>query len=57
MLGGDGIPADVIGVLFEGERYALRLKLGDGQLLRAYSRTVCAEGDRVAVTISAGWRL
>lgn len=57
VLGGDGLPAEIVGVLFEGERYALRLKLGDGRLLRAYSRTACAEGERVAVTITAGWRL
>ncbi|GEO83073.1 MULTISPECIES: ABC transporter ATP-binding protein [Alphaproteobacteria] len=57
VIGGSGLPAVVEGVLYEGERYAVRLTLGDGQRLRAYSRTACAEGERVAVIISAGWRL
>lgn len=57
VLGGEGLPAEVEGVLFEGERYALRLTLGDGQKLRAYSRVACNEGERVTVRINAGWRL
>ncbi len=57
LLGGDGLPAEVEGVLYEGERYALRLTLGDGQKLRAYSRVACAKGERVTVRINAGWRL
>ncbi len=57
LLGGDGLPAEVEGVLYEGERYALRLTLGDGQKVRAYSRVAGAKGERVTVRINAGWRL
>eukprot|EP00913_Durusdinium_trenchii_P021250 g19963.t1 len=34
-LSADGIPATVLSVLFEGERYALKLATADGQTLRA----------------------
>ena len=57
VLGGEGIAAKVEGVLYEGERYALRLTLADGQILRAYSRAPCAPGDTLSITITAGWRL
>ncbi|MGG2476485.1 TOBE domain-containing protein, partial [Rhizobium sp. BR5] len=33
----EGIGCTVTSVLYEGERYALRLDLPDGQVLRAYS--------------------
>ena len=57
MLGTDGVPAEVDGVLFEGERYALRLTLAGGQHLKAYSRVACQKGERVAAKILSGWRL
>jgi iron(III) transport system ATP-binding protein len=54
---GDGIECRVEAVLYEGERYALRLALPDGQVLRAYSRTAVARGDRLGVIIRSAWRL
>ncbi|MDI7863654.1 ABC transporter ATP-binding protein [Rhizobiaceae bacterium n13] len=53
----EGLQAVVTSALFEGERYALRLLLGDGQTLRAFSRQPVREGEAVAVVIRAGWRL
>jgi iron(III) transport system ATP-binding protein len=53
----DGIVCTVTSVLYEGERYALRLDLPDGQALRAYSREAVAIGDRLPVAIHAAWRL
>jgi iron(III) transport system ATP-binding protein len=54
---GDGIECRVEAVLYEGERYALRLALPDGQVLRAYSRTAVLRGDRLGVIIRSAWRL
>jgi iron(III) transport system ATP-binding protein len=56
-VGGEGIPALVESVLFEGERYALKLSLADGQILRAFSRQPVSAGDRLAVTLRSAWRL
>jgi iron(III) transport system ATP-binding protein len=56
-VGGEGIPALVESVLFEGERYALKLLLADGQILRAFSREPVSAGDRLAVTVRSAWRL
>jgi iron(III) transport system ATP-binding protein len=56
-VGGEGIPALVESVLFEGERYALKLSLADGQILRAFSRQPVSAGDRLAVTVRSAWRL
>jgi iron(III) transport system ATP-binding protein len=56
-VGGEGIPALVESVLFEGERYALKLSLADGQILRAFSREPVSAGDRLAVTVRSAWRL
>jgi len=53
----DGISCKVDSVLYEGERYALRLSLPDGQTLRAYSREVMKAGDVYAVAIRSAWRL
>jgi iron(III) transport system ATP-binding protein len=53
----DGIVCTVTSVLYEGERYSLRLDLPDGQALRAYSREAVAIGDRLPVAIRAAWRL
>lgn len=53
----EGIVCTVTSVLYEGERYALRLDLPDGQALRAYSREAVAIGDKLPVAIRAGWRL
>lgn len=53
----EGVSCTVTSVLYEGERYALRLDLPDGQALRAYSREAVAIGDRLPVAIRAAWRL
>lgn len=53
----EGVPATVISVLFEGERYALKLALGDEQVLRAFSREPVKVGDKVSVVIGSAWRL
>lgn len=53
----DGIRCRVTSSLYEGERYALRLKLPDGQSLRAYSREAANVGDIIPVAIRAAWRL
>ena len=53
----EGLAATVETALYEGERYAVRLRLDDGQTLRAYSREAVAMGDRLSVVIRAGWRL
>ncbi len=53
----EGITCTVTSVLYEGERYALRLDLPDGQAIRAYSREAVAIGDRLPVAIRAAWRL
>ncbi|ASW06947.1 ABC transporter ATP-binding protein [Rhizobium sp. 11515TR] len=54
---GEGISCRVDSVLYEGERYALRLSMPDGQVLRAYSRDAVAVGDDYRVAIRAAWRL
>ncbi|PZU82240.1 MAG: ABC transporter ATP-binding protein, partial [Shinella sp.] len=53
----EGIACTVTSVLYEGERYALRLDMPDGQALRAYSREAASVGDRLPVAIRAAWRL
>jgi iron(III) transport system ATP-binding protein len=53
----DGVECQVEAVLYQGERYALRLGLPDGQTLRAYGRERIAVGDRLCVVLRAGWRL
>ncbi|SMC56564.1 ABC transporter ATP-binding protein [Rhizobium sp. RU36D] len=53
----EGLPVRVASALFEGERYALRLELADGQALRAYARDKVQVGDRLHVAINRGWRL
>ena len=54
---GDGVACRVISVLFEGERYSLKLSLPDGQALRAYSRLPHSVGEMMPVIIRSGWRL
>jgi iron(III) transport system ATP-binding protein len=56
-IGAEGMPATVTSVLFEGERYALKLKLGDEQSLRGFSRLPVKVGDMVSVTIRSAWKL
>ncbi|NEJ72212.1 ATP-binding cassette domain-containing protein [Rhizobium phaseoli] len=56
-IGGEGAPAIIEAVLFEGERYAVKLTLGNGQTLRAFSRVAVVPGEAVRVVIRAGWRL
>ncbi|QCI97509.1 ABC transporter ATP-binding protein [Agrobacterium larrymoorei] len=53
----EGIPCLVTHILYEGERYALRLTLPDGQVLRAYSREVAPFGSTYPVAIRSAWRL
>ena len=54
---GEGISCRVDSILYEGERYALRLSMSDGQVLRAYSREAVAVGDDYRVAIRSAWRL
>ena len=56
-IAGEGVPARVTSVLFEGERYALKLALGDEQALRAFSRQPVKVGDMVSIVIRSAWRL
>lgn len=53
----DGIACRVSTILYEGERYALRLTLPDGQVLRAYSREPAPIGSLYPVAIRSAWRL
>ncbi|MCC2610317.1 ABC transporter ATP-binding protein [Neorhizobium petrolearium] len=53
----EGVAVSVLSVLFEGERYALRLALADGQTLRAFSRRSVRVGDTLTVIIRSAWRL
>ncbi|OWO95983.1 ABC transporter ATP-binding protein [Rhizobium esperanzae] len=57
IIGGEGASATVESVLFEGERYAVKLTLGNGQTLRAYSRVAVETGETVRIVIRSGWRL
>ena len=57
VIGGEGVPALVDSVLYEGERYAVKLLLGDGQVLRAFSRERVSGGDNVMVAVRSAWRL
>ncbi|MEI1251828.1 ABC transporter ATP-binding protein [Rhizobium aouanii] len=57
IIGGEGAGAIVESALFEGERYAVKLTLGNGQTLRAFSRVPVVPGEAVHVVIRAGWRL
>jgi iron(III) transport system ATP-binding protein len=53
----NGIACRVTNVIYEGERYALRLTLPDGQVLRAHSREPVAVGSLYGVVVGSGWRL
>jgi iron(III) transport system ATP-binding protein len=53
----EGISCRVDSVLYEGERYAIRLSMPDGQVLRAYSREPVTAGDDYRVVIRSAWRL
>ncbi|WP_165218861.1 ABC transporter ATP-binding protein [Affinirhizobium pseudoryzae] len=57
ILSDEGLDAAVESAVFEGERYALRLRLDNGQRLRAFSRRPHAVGDRVRAVIRSAWRL
>jgi iron(III) transport system ATP-binding protein len=57
IVAGEGIAATVESVLFEGERYALKLILTDSQVLRAYSRFPVRTGDSLRLSVRAAWRL
>ncbi|MBY5316876.1 ATP-binding cassette domain-containing protein [Rhizobium leguminosarum] len=54
---GAGVAATVESVLFEGERYALKLILADSQVLRAYSRFPVRTGESLRLSVRAAWRL
>ncbi len=56
-IGSEGVPALVDSVLYEGERYAVKLLLADGQVLRAFSRERVSAGDNVMVAVRSAWRL
>ncbi|CAH0341210.1 ABC transporter ATP-binding protein [Rhizobium sp. CECT 9324] len=56
-IGEGGLPAVVENVVFEGERYSMTLRLGDGQSLRAHWRERLQVGAVVPVVIGCGWRL
>lgn len=56
-VGPEGLKAVVESSIFEGERHALRLRLDDGQMLRAFSRNPVATGATTRVIIRSGWRL
>jgi len=53
----EGVACRVSNILYEGERYALRLTLPDGQVLRAYSREPAALGAIYPIAIRSAWRL
>ncbi|AYG66590.1 MULTISPECIES: ABC transporter ATP-binding protein [unclassified Rhizobium] len=53
----EGISCRVDSVLYEGERYAMRLSMPDGQVLRAYSREAVKAGDLYPVAIRSAWQL
>ncbi len=53
----EGIACRVVSVLYEGERYAIRLSMPDGQMLRAYSRQAVVADDAYPVAIRSAWRL
>ncbi|MBY5802721.1 ABC transporter ATP-binding protein [Rhizobium leguminosarum] len=54
---GEGIAATVESILFEGERYALKLILADSQVLRAYTRFPVRTGDGLRLSVRSAWRL
>ncbi len=56
-IGDGGLPAVVESVVFEGERYTVGLRLGDGQCLRVHWRERLQVGAVVPVIIAGGWRL
>jgi iron(III) transport system ATP-binding protein len=56
-IGAGGIAARVLSALFEGERYAVKLSLPDGQVVRAFSRVPVKVGERVPLILHHGWRL
>nr|WP_210296644.1 ABC transporter ATP-binding protein [Rhizobium sp. BK399] len=57
LIAGEGVPARVESILYEGERYALKLLLDDGQVLRAFNRERLQVGESVRVIARAAWRL
>ncbi len=57
LITGEGLAARVESILYEGERYAVKLLLGDGQVLRAFSRERLQLGESVRVMVRAAWRL
>jgi iron(III) transport system ATP-binding protein len=57
LLSGEGIAARVRALLYEGERYSLTLELGNGQILRAFSRHRPNIDETVHLTITGAWRL
>ncbi|MGO8264536.1 ABC transporter ATP-binding protein, partial [Rhizobium ruizarguesonis] len=49
--------ATVESILFEGERYALKLIIADSQVLRAYTRFPVRTGDGLRLSVRSAWRL
>lgn len=56
-IGQGTIAATVSAVVFEGERYSAKLRLRDGQVLRAFSRHLVRAGETVQLTVHSAWRL
>ncbi|KRB61514.1 ABC transporter ATP-binding protein [Rhizobium sp. Root708] len=56
-IGAEGVPARVVSSLYEGERYAVKLALADGQIVRAFSRVPVSVGESMNVVIRSAWRL
>ncbi len=56
-IGQGTIAATATAVVFEGERYAVKLRLRDGQVLRAFSRHPVRAGEPVQLTVHSAWRL
>ncbi|MGQ3211879.1 MAG: ABC transporter ATP-binding protein [Shinella sp.] len=56
-LSGEGIATRVRASLYEGERYSLTLELGNGEILRAFSRHRPQIDETMHVTIASAWRL
>jgi iron(III) transport system ATP-binding protein len=57
VIGDEGLAGIVESVFYEGERHALKIMLGDGQALRAYTRARVLPGTPVRAIIEKAWRL
>lgn len=53
----DGLPAEVMSSIFQGERYQLELRLRDGQTLTVFHPFQVDCGQSVGIEMQQGWRL